>query len=108
MINKIYVITVLERMEFNEISNIDYDVDFGCTDSPGWFSSLEEAKRVVENNICDLNETCYDYAIIEEVDEGIYNFAKFRWIYKFDKDTGTYKEISEPPCLKHLSNFSIG
>ena len=35
--------------------------------TPGFRYSLEDAKAVVEENMCDIFEYCYKYAVIEEL-----------------------------------------
>ena len=44
----------------------------------GFYNSFEDAHMVVENNITDIWETIYDFAVIEEYHPGIsgYNFYR--------------------------------
>ena len=39
----------------------------------GFYSSYEDACNAVINNTCDIYEDCYTYAVVEAIDEGVYN-----------------------------------
>ena len=73
----------------------------------GYFLTLEEAKRVVKNNICDIHEDYYKYAIIEEVGPGLYasTEAKEFW-YRWTKNG--YRPIQKPSQLNQVVGFTIG
>ena len=93
----IYLITVFEECEpWKE----PYNYILGDVRSVGWRPTLEMAVEAVETNMCDIWETCYDYACIEELDYGLYPFANQRWFYKYNEKTGRYDEIDEPHILK--------
>lgn len=74
----------------------------------GFYTDKDKAKYVIENNVTDLWETIYDYAIIETYDEGISGYADERIFYKYDKESNKYIEIPEPKEVKHFISFSIG
>jgi len=74
----------------------------------GFYSTFEEADKAVRENRCDLSEYTYNYAVIEEVPEGIHSFAQNRWVYKFNDSKKTFEPIDEPEEIKHFSNFSMG
>ncbi|MGF7535784.1 hypothetical protein AAGG74_19185 [Bacillus mexicanus] len=65
-------VTTFEKLEKNEG---DY-YEFGSTRTVGVFKDIEEARDIVENNKNDINETIYNYAVIEEVDMGLYPTLK--------------------------------
>jgi hypothetical protein len=76
--------------------------DHGRTTTPGWYSSLERAKKCVESGWGSLDDGgYYNYLIIERVVEGLYNLSgldldkETSWWYKFD-----YKEDEWVPCEK--------
>ncbi|MDN5317612.1 MAG: hypothetical protein PWR08_1737 [Thermoanaerobacterium sp.] len=54
-------------------------------------------------------ETCYNYALIEKIEQGLYQADnQNRWFYKFSRETGIYEPIEEPEEVKHWCNFAIG
>jgi len=97
-----YFITGIEKL----------DKDYGIKGSRcfGYKKTFEEADLSVKENHCDINETIYDYAVIEFIEDGIHQICwnDKRWFYKFDYDKGIYEAIDEPEEVKRLCNFSIG
>lgn len=62
----------------------------------GFFAELETAKKVVEENLADLCECgYYQYAIIEEIEEGLYAFFENPLIYKWEGtiEDGKYQQL---------------
>lgn len=100
---KIYTIMTFEKLECSEYGF----PNFGSQNPCGWYISKTDAFKAVENNMCDIWETCYDYALIEEVVEGLYPCSRIRWFFKFDIDSKTYKQIEEPEWLSHFSGFTL-
>ena len=88
----------------------DFDDRWGIKNSRCWgfYTDKDKAKYVVENNITDLWETIYDYAVIETYDEGISGYADERIFYRYDEESNKYIEIPEPKEVKHFVSFSIG
>jgi len=74
----------------------------------GFYTDLNKAKYVVENNITDLWETIYNYTVIETYNEGISGYADERIFYQYDIDKEKYIQIPEPKEVKHFVSFSIG
>jgi hypothetical protein len=74
-----YFITTIEKTEnlFDSFQN---------QRTVGFFEKLEQAEDIVKNNRCDINETIYDYAVIEYLTDGIYPVAELIELYKFDHD----------------------
>jgi hypothetical protein len=64
-------------------------------------TSFTQADGIVSSNICDLWETCYEYACIEKIGFGLYPFPRERWLYKYNQNTEQYERIDEPPFLKN-------
>jgi len=48
----------------------------------GYYNKYEDAKNVVENNIGDICETIYNYAIIEGIEEGLYPTCDIQELYE--------------------------
>jgi len=83
----------------------------------GWFSSLNKAVEAVENNVGDIHECSYKYAIIEKSLEGL----RYAWISDYDEywyewvgddwresDSGKYVPIEKPEKLKKIIGWGIG
>ena len=92
-IDPIYLITVFERIELK-----DGFVDLGDRRSVGFRHSFDVAEKTVLENRCDINETIYDYAAIEMIYPGLYQYAESedRSFYKFNYIRGLYEPIDEP------------
>ena len=93
--NKIYTITTFTRRKFT-------------SRTVGWVKTFEEAEEIVLNNQGDIFEYMYDYAIIEEVEEGLYPFSFTRWLYKIDLKERKYYRIEEPDWIGKYINLGIG
>jgi putative NADH-flavin reductase len=59
----------------------------------GFCSQLKDALRIVETNSCDIFEYDYDYAIIEEVEEGLYPMCQFSILYKWNFENERYEKV---------------
>lgn len=68
----------------------------------GWFANLDEATKTVENNIGDLHEYYYKYAMITTVPEGLYRFDLSPQFYEYDMSKKKYVRIQTPQCLRGL------
>lgn len=74
----------------------------------GFYTDLDKAKYIVENNITDLWETIYNYAVIETYNEGISGYADERIFYQYDIEKEKYIQIPELKEVKPFVSFSIG
>ena len=93
-----YFITTLQ------IKNNDIE-DSRCV---GYFSSFEKAEQIVKNNTYDLEETIYNYIVIENIPEGIYQYDQNAKWYKFNRNTEKYDPCDKPKEMNHLVGFGIG
>lgn len=100
----IYLITTMTELKPDE----RFMADVGRTRAVAFYFSLSDAFETVINNAGDIWETCYDYAVIEEVEPGLYPYGHNRWFFKYDINTGLYNLIDEPDFIKHYINFTIG
>ncbi len=111
ILNKpIYMIMVCTKLEEKVYEHVEDDgtttlipsglVTCGDTDVVGFYFEKEEAIEDVEANACDINETIYKYAVIEEIYSGLYPISDNRWIFEFDRDSEIYVQIDEPEILK--------
>ena len=71
------------------------DQDRRCV---GYVKTFEEAEEIVTKNVCDIWETCYDYAVIENIQEGLYQYDFHPTWYKWHKLANGYIK-SEPPSF---------
>ncbi len=75
-------------------------IDYGERDEVGFFHEKENAFDAVKGNACDINETCYEYAIVEEVKPGIYSSTHNRWFFKYNRDRDEYVQIAAPQLFE--------
>ena len=90
-----YIITTIQ-IKNNQIQ------DTRCV---GYVSDLDLAKEIIENNKYDLNETIYNYALIENIPEGIYQYDMNPLWFKFNELEGKYIECNKP---KNWAGFALG
>lgn len=68
----------------------------------GFFITDERAKIAVCNNEMDLHEMLYDFLVIEQIDEGIHEFATAQSWYEWVGDN--WEACNEPDVVgKYLS-----
>lgn len=102
---KIYTITTTTKLgEKNEETGFP---DFGSSRVVGFYEDKYTAFSRVMENCCDIWETIYDYAIVEEVEEGLYPRTE-QYFFKYNMETQLYEPIEKPEAIKHFCNFSIG
>lgn len=105
MDNCIFVILVFSKLEVN-----NGFPDFGAERLVGYYFTKKDAFDSVINNVCDIWETCYTYALIEAVKPGLYEPASKseRWFFKYNRVINKYEPIDEPDDLEHIVGFTIG
>ena len=101
--NKIYTITGLTELTLNDLGWPDY----GATRTFGYYITKDDAIEAVKHNTLDIHETIYDYMLIEEIEEGLYNPSLTRWWFKY-AGNDTYTEIPEPDFMKHFVGIGMG
>lgn len=76
----------------------------------GYFKTFEKAENVVLHNACDIWETCYDYAVIENIPEGLYQYDFHPTWYKWHKLAGGYIECEKPLFVDAIGGvgYAIG
>ncbi len=100
----IFAVTVFEKCEPND----KWFADIGCTRSPCFRYTFKDAEEVVKNNMCDIWETCYNYAVIHEIGPELYPHYHSKTYYKYNREINGYEPIEEPECLKHMDFCGIG
>lgn len=102
---KYYFITVMEHIGFKDDNN-SYIAYFGDKRTWGFYSSFEDADNVIRNNVTDIHEGCYDYAVIEEYEEGISGYTGECWWYEYNWNLYCYESIKNPDIL--IGSFALG
>ena len=86
-----------------------FDSKDGDTRCVGYFKTFKQAENAVLNNTFDIWETCYDYAIIENIPEGLYQYDFHPTWYKFHKLTRKYRKCKQPSFIELTSiGYAIG
>ena len=89
------------------IRDIDVEGTMG-TRTVGYFEDLETAEKCVKENWEDIYEAgYYKYAVIEDVEPGLYQSCESTPIFFKWKD-GSYQEIDKPKELEPFVGFTIG
>lgn len=73
----------------------------------GYLDSVSDSIKVVEENISDIYEFCYDYAVIEEIKPGIPAIGS-GFVIWFKWGSGGYKKTEEPEFAKNIKNWALG
>lgn len=75
----------------------------------GWFHDPQRAQACVERNDGNIHEDgYYTYAVVEEVNEGLYPDTPTTWFYEWSYKTKRYEAIVCPERFKDMINFGIG
>ena len=72
----------------------------------GYFTDLKEAIQSVIDNVADVFEHCYNYAVIEGYEEGFYPVAELTRWFKYDAESDKAFEI-EPPLHNNVRGYAF-
>ena len=72
----------------------------------GFFTDLAEAIRVVKENVTDIFEHCYNYAVVEGYEEGLCPRPELTRWFKYDAESDTAFEI-EPPLHNKVAGYAF-
>lgn len=100
--NRIYMVTTFTKMEKDDLGW----PNTGSSNFIGWFSTERRAREFVINNECDIWETIYDYALIEEWYEGYSGYTLSAYWYKYNREIDKYEPILAPECTKNYCGFT--
>lgn len=100
---KMYFITTFER--FEEDTKTGGHI-YGDVRAVGYYDDREAAINTVLNNACDIQETIYNYAVIDCVSPGLYQLPTEQLFFKWNKSKQAFEPI--PPLGKNLGAFAIG
>lgn len=99
-----WFVTVVEKMEYVESDWANY----GSTRTWGYYSDKEVATQSLHENWTDMRENFWNYAVIEEYEEGICNDTGERQWFKWNEERQGYFEIDEPEGVRQIVCFAIG
>lgn len=77
----------------------------------GYLKSEYEAVRIVTNNSYDIFENLYNYVVIENLEEGIYQYdPNSQWFELYIDVEGNpkYRKIERPEWVCGFGGFGIG
>lgn len=76
----------------------------------GYYKNKEDAIDTVKNNRCDLNEAgCYPHIVIENVEEGLYQYDFEPMWFSYNDVTEEYEECKRPEYIQNcVIGFGIG
>ena len=98
-----WFITVMERI----IPDSYGFADTGAMRCWGFYKDRHDAEEALHNNMTDLWEGIYHFAVMEEYYEGICAYGHNRQFFMYDQVRKGYFEIGEPECVKNIVGFSI-
>lgn len=101
-----WFVTTVEKME-------PYDddptwADYGETRCWAFYSDKKKATQSLHENWTDMRENFWNYAVIEEYEEGICNDTGNRQWFKWDEERQGYFEIDESEGVRRIVCFAIG
>lgn len=102
--DRIYTITACTKLESDE-KGWPY---FGSMRVLGWYEEFSDADEALRENVLDIYEYTYNYAVIEWVEPGLYPNIIDRQFYQWDPVKKGYRPITEPKFMKHFCNISMG
>lgn len=88
----VYTITTAEKLEESERETLDT----GDLRTVGFFHDFADAELAVMENDCDINETIYKYAVIEEVYPGLYHRGAKRFMNLIVKKAAMNRLLNRP------------
>ena len=74
----------------------------------GYFSELAMCIQALNENLADMNERYYTYAVIEEISEGIHSHAKQIAWFCWDEEKEGFYETEKPEWANGWCNFALG
>lgn len=77
--------------------------------SVGYYNTFEQADQEVRNNSLDINECgYYPFAVIEPLEQGIYQYPREEFWYKWNREKDQYEPCEKPDRFKQVCGWSLG
>lgn len=101
-----FITTICSNDVVSKLSNVGYERP--CR-TFGFFNSLNKALNAIENNTGNMNESFYDYLILEYIKSGIHpTVLTTRWfVWNYNKRKWISTKIL-PTELQGTTNFALG
>ena len=99
-----WFITVMEKIDCD---NLGWP-SFGNKRTWGFYSDRTDAVRALHYNVTNMHEGCYDFAVMEEYDEGISGYTGNCQWFEYDKERNGYFEIDKPYNVRNVGSFALG
>lgn len=99
-----WFITVFEKREINHLGWPEY----GCCRTWGYYHDHNTALQALHENWTDMWETIYDYAVLEEIGEGLCPTPESVQWFKYDHERDGYFEIEMPDGENGYTSFVLG
>lgn len=99
-----FFITCFEKVSTDDLGWIS----MGATRTFGYERTFTDAKYALNTNCYDMHEYLYDYAVVEDICDGIHPHCKDRWFFKYDSEKDGFFEIDEPAEFEHYCNIALG
>lgn len=100
-----YFITCLQRLAKDDKGWLD----LGATRTFGYRETFEDAKEALEQNMCDMYEFLYKYAIVEKLGPYIHPEVEERHFFEWDDERKGFFEMKEiPEEFKNICNIALG
>lgn len=80
--------------------------DIGSARTFGYYEDKDVAIEAVKKNWCDIQERLYRYAVVEYIEEGLYNPATERWFFEWNESEHQFCSIE--PFIDNSGNYAFG
>lgn len=100
-----YFITCMEKCE--RMPKLGW-FDGGSKRCFGYKETLEEAEEALNENMCDMYEYCYVYAVVEKLGPYIHPNVEEEYWFKWDDDRGGFFRIDKPEAAYRVCNHALG
>ena len=101
-VQNIFLITCFCKCEKDENGFFDG----GGQRSFGFRYSFEEAEEALNKNMCDMHETIYHYAVVEELGPYIHPCPPESEVwFKYDREKDGFFQIEKPKETEGFCNF---
>ena len=77
--------------------------DIGCVNHAGFYYELDTAIQAMNENWCDIQETCYYAGFILCRFPGVYQASLSRMYFLWDNEKEGFFEAEEPEIFKHCA-----
>lgn len=90
-----------------------------CEEVNGWFNggttrcfgytrTFKEAEEILNKNLYDLYEYCYQYAVVEKLGPYIHPHVEEEYWFKWNEEKSGFFRINKPEVTYHVCNHALG